>query len=105
VVVFYSYFLSLPLYLPFIKLPCKEGLYWKISWLDHTFDCNIFINHWIAEYRQTVHFGYLYFDRSFLLFHRFVVKGEYMGRFYLMYSVTLIPFFIVNGLLTGSFIS
>jgi len=40
----------------------------------------------------------------FLLFHRFVIKGEYMGRFYLMYSVTLIPFFIVNGLLTGSFI-
>jgi len=41
---------------------------------------------------------------AFLLFHRFVVKGEYMGRFYLMYLVTLIPFFIVNGLLTGSFI-
>ena len=40
----------------------------------------------------------------FLLFHRFAVKGDYMGRFYLMYMVTLIPFFIVNGLLTGSFI-
>lgn len=40
----------------------------------------------------------------FLLFHRYVVKGEYMGRFYLMYMVTLFPFFIVNGLLTGSFI-
>ena len=41
---------------------------------------------------------------GFLLFHRFVIKGIYMGRFYLMYFVTLIPFFIVNGLLTGSFI-
>ena len=40
----------------------------------------------------------------FLLFHRFVVKGDFMGRFYLMYLVTLFPFFIVNGLLTGSFI-
>ena len=40
----------------------------------------------------------------FLLFHRFVVKGDYLGRFYLMYMVTLLPFFIVNGLLTGSFI-
>jgi lycopene cyclase domain-containing protein len=40
----------------------------------------------------------------FLLFHRYVLKGDYMGRFYLMYLVTLIPFFIVNGLLTGSFI-
>lgn len=42
---------------------------------------------------------------SFLLFHRFVLRAAYMGRFYLMYLVTLIPFFIVNGLLTGSFIS
>ena len=41
---------------------------------------------------------------SFLLFHRFVIRGIYMGRFYLMYLVTLVPFFIVNGLLTGSFI-
>lgn len=41
---------------------------------------------------------------AFLAFHRFVVKGIYMGRFYLMYLVTLLPFFIVNGLLTGSFI-
>jgi lycopene cyclase domain-containing protein len=41
---------------------------------------------------------------SFLLFHRLVIRADYMGRFYLMYLVTLIPFFIVNGLLTGSFI-
>jgi lycopene cyclase domain-containing protein len=27
-----------------------------------------------------------------------------MGRFYLAYAVILIPFFIVNGILTGSFI-
>ena len=41
---------------------------------------------------------------GFLLFHQIVVRGSYMGRFYLMYLVTLIPFFIVNGLLTGSWI-
>ncbi len=41
---------------------------------------------------------------AFLIFHRFFIQGKYMGRFYLMYLVTLIPFFIVNGLLTGSFI-
>ncbi|HNW53447.1 MAG TPA: lycopene cyclase domain-containing protein, partial [Bacteroidales bacterium] len=41
---------------------------------------------------------------SFLLVHRFFIRGRYMGRFYLMYFVTLIPFFIVNGILTGSFI-
>jgi lycopene cyclase domain-containing protein len=41
---------------------------------------------------------------AFLFLHRFVFRASYMGRFYLMYFVTLIPFFIVNGLLTGSFI-
>lgn len=41
---------------------------------------------------------------SFLLFQKFVVKSLYMGRFYVMYLITLIPFFIVNGLLTGSWI-
>lgn len=40
----------------------------------------------------------------FLLYHRFVLKANYLGRFFVMYFVTLIPFFIVNGLLTGSFI-
>lgn len=32
----------------------------------------------------------------------FVVKGNYMGKFYRFYLWHLIPFFIVNGLLTGS---
>lgn len=41
---------------------------------------------------------------GFLLFHHLMIKAPYMGRFYMMYFVTLIPFFIVNGLLTGSFI-
>jgi lycopene cyclase domain-containing protein len=41
----------------------------------------------------------------FLLFHNFILKTNYLGRFYLMYLVTLIPFFIVNGILTGSWIS
>lgn len=40
----------------------------------------------------------------FLLIHAFIIRAGYLGRFFLMYFVTLIPFFIVNGLLTGSFI-
>ncbi len=40
----------------------------------------------------------------FLLFHHFLFKASYMGRFFLMYLATLLPFFIVNGLLTGTFI-
>ncbi len=40
----------------------------------------------------------------FLLLHVFWFKAMYLGRFFLMYFVTLIPFFIVNGLLTGAYI-
>jgi len=40
----------------------------------------------------------------FLLIHLFVLKSNYLGRFYFTYMIILIPFFIVNGILTGSFI-
>lgn len=33
--------------------------------------------------------------------HVFVLKSTYLGRFYLGYVVSLIPFFLVNGILTG----
>lgn len=38
----------------------------------------------------------------FLGLQLFVIKGTYMGRFYRFYLVHLIPFFIVNGILTGT---
>lgn len=34
----------------------------------------------------------------------FVLKSTFLSRFYFSYMFTLIPFFIVNGILTGSFI-
>lgn len=41
----------------------------------------------------------------FLLLHLFVFKSEYLGRFYLAYIIIfLLPFMVVNGILTGSFI-
>jgi lycopene cyclase domain-containing protein len=40
----------------------------------------------------------------FLLYHTVKIKQLYMGRFYVTFLVILIPFFIVNGILTGSFI-
>jgi len=40
----------------------------------------------------------------FLLFIILVVKPNYLGRFYFSYIFILIPFFIVNGILTGSMI-
>ncbi len=41
---------------------------------------------------------------AFILFHEVVLKSPYMGRFYFAYMVLLVPFFIINGLLTGTFI-
>lgn len=57
----------------------------------------------------------LYYDRLytsvtffltaiFLILHLYVFKSNYLGRFYFSFIIILIPFFIVNGILTGSFI-
>jgi len=40
----------------------------------------------------------------FLLYIIMQARPSYMGRFYVSFLVTLIPFFIINGILTGSFI-
>jgi lycopene cyclase domain-containing protein len=40
----------------------------------------------------------------FLLIHKYLLRAEYLGRLFVSYAVCLIPFFIVNGLLTGSWI-
>lgn len=56
--------------------------------------------------------GVLYIDRLYtaitflstaalLALHVFVLKSPYLGRFYLGYAVSLIPFFLMNGILTG----
>lgn len=37
----------------------------------------------------------------FLALHVFVLRSHYLGRFYVGYVVSLIPFFLVNGILTG----
>jgi lycopene cyclase domain-containing protein len=41
---------------------------------------------------------------AFLLFLVLVIKPRYLGRFYFSYLFILIPFFLVNGVLTGSWI-
>ncbi|MBL0128394.1 MAG: lycopene cyclase domain-containing protein [Flavobacteriales bacterium] len=56
--------------------------------------------------------GLLYFDRVYtavtflctaalLAVHVFALKSNYLGRFYIGYAVSLVPFFIINGILTG----
>lgn len=41
---------------------------------------------------------------AFIAFEEYYRKAVYISRFYLTYMIILIPFFIVNGILTGSFI-
>lgn len=41
---------------------------------------------------------------SYLLFLVLVVKPNYLGRFYIGYAISVIPFLLINGILTGSFI-
>lgn len=38
---------------------------------------------------------------TFLAYHVFIAKSPWLGRFYMGYAVSLIPFFLVNGVLTG----
>jgi lycopene cyclase domain-containing protein len=40
----------------------------------------------------------------FILIHLLFLDTDFMGRFYLAYAVCLVPFFMVNGILTGSYI-
>ncbi|HNQ60860.1 MAG TPA: lycopene cyclase domain-containing protein, partial [Bacteroidia bacterium] len=40
-----------------------------------------------------------------LVFVRFFYKAEWLGKFYFIYLVLMIPFMIVNGILTGTGIS
>lgn len=40
----------------------------------------------------------------YLMFNLWVLKAKYLGQFYFAYALILIPFFMVNGILTGSFI-
>jgi lycopene cyclase domain-containing protein len=55
---------------------------------------------------------FLYHDRTYpvilftmfilvLLFHLVLLKAAFLGRFYLSFAVSTIPFLLVNGLLTG----
>ncbi|MEM7105988.1 MAG: lycopene cyclase domain-containing protein [Bacteroidota bacterium] len=58
-----------------------------------------------------VNFGKMYTSTTcllagfFMLFHLLILKSNYRGEFYVAYLISLIPFFMVNGILTGGFSS
>jgi len=57
----------------------------------------IYINHW---YTAVTFLS----TSAFIALQQFFIKGKYLGRFYFSFLIILIPFLLVNGILTGSFI-
>lgn len=55
--------------------------------------------HWNRMYTSTT----FLLAGSFLLYHFFFLNGAYRSRFYLAYLVSLLPFLLVNGILTGGY--
>ena len=58
------------------------------------------ITHWGQAYTATT----CLLTAAFLGLHYFYLRSTYLGRFYMAYFVILIPFFVVNSILTGSWI-
>ncbi len=57
----------------------------------------IFFNHWYTSVTFIL-------SSIFLNLHRWLWKSEYLGKFYFAFLFILVPFFIVNGILTGTII-
>ena len=82
-----------------------EARWWTRSWrgiavavlLYCAFLLFTFPGHWYTQVTAS-------FTAILLLLQLLWVRGEYMGRFWRFYLVHLIPFFVVNGILTGSWI-
>ncbi|MBL7882671.1 MAG: lycopene cyclase domain-containing protein [Bacteroidia bacterium] len=55
----------------------------------------------ILNYQKLYTFYTFLFLASFLGIHLFILKSNYLGRFYIAWLVCIIPFFIVNGILTA----
>ena len=64
----------------------------------------VFLVGGIASYPKLYTFFNLLFAAIVLISHLILFKNRIIGRYYLTYLIILIPFFVVNGILTGSFI-
>ena len=56
----------------------------------------------ITNYDKTYPFTTSIFAIGFLAIHSFFITKEKLGYFYLAFAVSIIPFLLVNGVLTGS---
>ena len=56
-------------------------------------------------YFEKVYTGITFVALGLILSYQMLkLRPRYMGRFYFTFAILLVPFFIVNGILTGSFI-
>ncbi|MCB0837642.1 MAG: lycopene cyclase domain-containing protein [Bacteroidetes bacterium] len=73
--------------------PYAKGISYGILFLSII----LTITHWDHLYTRVTFFSLT----ILMLLNVFVIRGKYMGRYYLAYLVSLIPFLLVNGVLTA----
>jgi lycopene cyclase domain-containing protein len=109
----------------FLHLPIEEMLFFICIPYACIFTyetVNRLTNDWLQPYQQSISLLLIFFllpsgimninkwytsvtfilTALFLLMHAFFWKSPYLGRFYYAFIFILIPFFIVNGVLTGT---
>jgi len=111
-----------------LKIPVEEWLFFIVIPYSSLFTyevLNAYIRKdYLAGYSKSISFiliagllviAFMNIDRAYtfssfglaavsIIIVQFVIKANYMGRFYFSYLIILIPFLLVNGILTGSFI-
>ncbi|MCB8995052.1 MAG: lycopene cyclase domain-containing protein [Bacteroidales bacterium] len=109
-------------------LPLEEWLFFIVVPYASVFTYEVFIAYlqrdYLEKYSKKISMiliivllagGIYYFHKAYtasafllaalaVFLNQFVFKVKFMGRFYFAYLVILIPFLLVNGVLTGSFI-
>ncbi|MBA2249208.1 MAG: lycopene cyclase domain-containing protein [Chitinophagaceae bacterium] len=111
------YFFNLPIeeVLFFICIPFScvftyycLNLFTSIKWKSLTGNIFIFVLSSFLLVTGLIFYKRIYTSVTFtslafvLLFLQFILKVNWLGKFFTIYPVLLIPFFIVNGILTGS---
>jgi lycopene cyclase domain-containing protein len=76
----------------------------KYSNYISTFIVSILIILSFFNFARTYTFVCFILASFFIVLFQFLIRVNFMGRFYRSYLVILVPFLLVNGILTGSFI-
>jgi lycopene cyclase domain-containing protein len=111
------YLFNLPLgeWLFFIVIPfCSIFIYRVYNYFvptDYLAKATKHISNFLIGF--SVGLAVVYYDRwytvltfaslaALIALHKYVLRVPWLGKFYMSYAIVLVPFFIVNGILTGS---